>query len=61
LGVFRQQVSDYHARHDPQLLGFPIWVTAHAGRWDAEHKARLRIRAKSARTPIEAENAGDLE
>jgi hypothetical protein len=36
LAVFRQQVGDYHARHDPQLFGFPGWVRGYLERWRAE-------------------------
>jgi hypothetical protein len=42
LCVFRQQVSDYHARHDLQLFGFSAWIEAHVGRWRAEHECTNR-------------------
>ena len=61
LSVFRQQVSDYHARHDPQLFGFHVWVAAHNGRWEAECRARHRNRVEAASTPTAAENPGDRE
>jgi hypothetical protein len=38
LAVFRQQVCDCHARHNPQLFGFPAWIKAHVRRWRADHQ-----------------------
>jgi hypothetical protein len=46
LRVIRQQVSDYHALHNPQLFGFPAWIEAHVGRWRAEHECRNRRSTK---------------
>jgi hypothetical protein len=34
LRVFRRQVCDYHARHDPLLFGFAVWVEAQVAGWN---------------------------
>jgi hypothetical protein len=40
LTVFRQQGSDYFARHNPNLFGFGVWVETQLKRWQSEHDAK---------------------
>jgi hypothetical protein len=42
LAVFREQVTDYHANHDPLLISAAVWIEGHVARWRNEHTNAVR-------------------